>query len=221
MHSKSILLNPSSQLNFIHPTWQGTQIKSVEQKSKNGEEVIVLFKRFLICIEDKRFYKHRGLDFRGILRAILKNLKARKIVQGGSTLTQQLARRLLKDNCKSIRRKLRESRLALQLEKNHNKAEILDLYLEKIYWGGNVFGIHDAALTYFKKTVSELSLSEIIQLIALLRGPNLYLKNQLLLTQRCELIQRTLKKSGQFSELDHHNLYFNPIDTNAPNHKTI
>lgn len=220
MHSKSILLIPSSRINIIHPSWQSIQIKSFNQTSKNGEEVIVIFKRFLICIEDKRFYQHRGVDFRGILRAILKNLKARKIVQGGSTLTQQLARRLLKDNRKSIRRKLRESRLALQLEKNYNKAQILDLYLEKIYWGGNVFGIHNAALTYFKKTVSELGLSEIIQLIALLRGPNLYLKNQLLLTQRCELIQRTLNKSGQFSELDHHNLFFNPIDTNTQIRKT-
>jgi len=85
-------------------------------------------KEYLVQIEDKRFFKHNGLDPKGISRAIIENIKAGKIVQGGSTITQQLARNLLKDNSKTVVRKLREAIKAIQLEKKYSKDEILNLY---------------------------------------------------------------------------------------------
>jgi membrane peptidoglycan carboxypeptidase len=134
------------------------------------------FKEFLVQIEDKRYYEHGAIDVKGISRAFVENIKALKFVQGGSSITQQLARNLLKDNSKTILRKLRETIKAIQIENKYSKDEILNMYFNNVYFGKNLRGIRIAALTYFCKEVENLNQSEILYLITILRGPNYYLK---------------------------------------------
>jgi penicillin-binding protein 1A len=130
----------------------------------------LLIKAF-IAIEDARFYKHRGVDLQGISRAFWANLRAKQIMQGGSTITQQLAKTLFLTPEKTIRRKVKEVILALEIEKRFTKGEILELYLNQIYFGAGAYGVEAAAETYFGKHVGELNLAEIALLASLPKSP--------------------------------------------------
>ncbi|RMF87813.1 MAG: hypothetical protein D6736_12005, partial [Nitrospinota bacterium] len=127
-----------------------------------------------IAVEDARFYEHSGLDFRGILRAALSNLQAGEIVQGGSTITQQLTKTLLLSPRRTLERKIREAILALRIEQTLSKEEILELYLNQIYYGHGAYGVEAAANTYFGKHVWELTLPEAAMLAGLPRAPARY-----------------------------------------------
>ena len=96
------------------------------------------FKDYIVPIEDKRFYNHKGVDLKGTTRAFLRNFVNMKILEGGSTLSQQLARNLIKNNSKTLRRKIRETLIAFKLEFNHSKDEILNLYFNNVYFGKNL-----------------------------------------------------------------------------------
>jgi penicillin-binding protein 1A len=128
----------------------------------------------VIAIEDQRFFKHWGADLHAIARAILSNLKHHQIVEGGSTITQQLAKSLFLTREKTIERKIKELLLSIQLEKNYTKEEILQLYLNQIYFGQGAYGIQEAASVYFGKDVQELNLAESAMLAGLPRAPNTY-----------------------------------------------
>jgi penicillin-binding protein 1A len=128
----------------------------------------------LIAVEDVGFYRHWGIDFRGIARALLADIRAGRIVEGGSTLTQQLAKVLFLTPERSFSRKFKEALLALQIEKKYTKAEILELYCNQIYWGKGVYGIEAASRAYFNKPAQELSLAEAALLAGLPKSPNLY-----------------------------------------------
>jgi penicillin-binding protein 1A len=128
----------------------------------------------LIATEDARFYSHRGLDYRGILRALYRNIRARKIVEGGSTLTQQLAKVLFLTPERSYARKLKEMVLALKIEQRYTKREILSLYLNQIYYGSGAYGIEAAAQTYFGKPARELQIAESALLAGIPRSPKYY-----------------------------------------------
>lgn len=132
----------------------------------------------VLSVEDQRFYKHHGLDLRRIAAAALANLRAGHIVQGASTLTQQLARNLYLSPRRSIIRKLREAAIAIVLEARHSKEEILEAYLNEVYLGQDggvaIHGVGRAAQHYFDKDVSQLDLSESATLAGLIRGPSLY-----------------------------------------------
>jgi len=132
-----------------------------------------LIKAF-IAAEDERFYEHKGLDWIGIMRAIIKDIKARRIVQGGSTITQQTVKSILLSSRRSIYRKLRELILAHRLEKYLTKDEILSIYLNQIYFGHGAYGVEAAAQTYFGKHVWELDLPEAALLAGLPKGPMYY-----------------------------------------------
>lgn len=157
-------------------------------------------KDFLVLIEDKRFYSHSGIDYIGICRAIVQNVKHLKISQGGSSLTQQLARNILRNNSKTISRKMQESFLAIKLENKYSKDEILIHYLNNVYFGKNIRGIRAAALHYFSKELSKLSQSEVLILITLLRGPNLYIKNTKILKNRYLLINEILYRNNAINK---------------------
>lgn len=146
----------------------------------------------LITIEDKRYLSHPGVDIRSISRAIYANIKARKIVQGGSTVTQQLARNLLEDNSITLHRKIKEILYALSLEKRYSKEEILDLYFDNIYWGNHLYGIRAASLYYFSKEPYLLSQQEQLFLLTILRGPNYYTKNRESCIKRYNLLNNIL-----------------------------
>ncbi len=133
-----------------------------------------LLKAAFIAAEDARFYKHEGIDFISIVRAFFKNLEAGAIVQGGSTITQQVTKSFFLTPEKSYRRKLKEAILAYRIEKALTKEEILYLYLNQIYLGHGAYGVQAAAENYFGKSVKELNLAECAMLAGLPQAPSKY-----------------------------------------------
>ncbi|MBW2438174.1 MAG: PBP1A family penicillin-binding protein [Desulfobacterales bacterium] len=127
-----------------------------------------------IAAEDSRFYKHKGIDFYSIIRAFLKNLEAGTIVQGGSTITQQVTKSFLLTPHKTYTRKIKEAILAYRIDKAFNKKEILFLYLNQIYLGHGAYGVEAAADNYFGKTISDLNLAECAILAGLPQAPSKY-----------------------------------------------
>jgi penicillin-binding protein 1A len=128
----------------------------------------------IIATEDARFYSHHGVDPTGIARAVYQNFRRGRIVEGGSTITQQLAKVLFLTPDKSLGRKLKEAVLALTLERRYSKDRLLELYLNQIYFGQGAFGVEAAARTFFGKSVSELTLSESALLAGLPKAPATY-----------------------------------------------
>ena len=128
----------------------------------------------IIATEDARFYSHYGVDPMGIARAIYQNFRRGRIVEGGSTITQQLAKVLLLTPDKSLERKFKEAILAMELERRYSKNRILELYLNHIYFGHGAFGVEAAARTFFGKGVGELTLSESALLAGLPKAPAIY-----------------------------------------------
>lgn len=128
----------------------------------------------VIAVEDARFYSHYGVDVRGIARAAWANVRHGRIVEGGSTITQQLAKVLFLTPDRSFSRKVREAALALELESRYSKDRLLELYLNHIYLGHGAYGVEAASRTYFGKSVRELTLPEAALLAALPRAPTSY-----------------------------------------------
>jgi penicillin-binding protein 1A len=128
----------------------------------------------VLATEDRRFFDHHGIDFLGLFRAISENVRANSVVQGGSTLSQQLAKNLFLTNERTIERKVKEAFLSVWLEMNLSKKDILQLYLDRAYMGGGTFGIAAAADFYFGKSVKELNLAEAAMLAGLFKAPARY-----------------------------------------------
>jgi penicillin-binding protein 1A len=151
-------------------------------------------KKAFVSIEDVRFYKHPGVDFIGISRALLQDIRAGSIVQGGSTITQQLAKMLFLKPEKSFKRKLKEAVLSIQIERRYTKDEIIGLYLNQTYFGTRAFGIEAAAQTYFGKSVNELSIADAALLASLPKAPSMYspFKNPLKSKERRSLVLESM-----------------------------
>lgn len=128
----------------------------------------------ILAIEDSRFYEHRGISFKDIARAIYIDYKKRSLSQGASTITQQLARNIFLHPRATIRRKVREALLAVQIEKKFTKREIMELYLNQIYFGAGAYGVQAASKTYYGKNVEDLTLSESAMIAGLPAAPNDY-----------------------------------------------
>ncbi len=128
----------------------------------------------VMAVEDRRFYRHWGIDLRGLARAVWVNLRVGEVVQGGSTITQQLAKVLFLTPERTFKRKVQEALLALWLERKFTKDEILSLYLNRVYLGSGTYGVDAAARRYFDKAASEVSLYEAAQLAGLLKAPSRY-----------------------------------------------
>jgi len=127
-----------------------------------------------LSVEDPRFYHHSGIDLIGVSRAMLKNIAAGHVVQGGSTITQQLTKMLFLEPEKTFTRKLKEALLALQIERHYSKDEILAMYLNQVYLGSGAYGVEAAAHIYFGKTVDQLTLGEGAMLAGLPQAPSKY-----------------------------------------------
>lgn len=138
------------------------------------EEMSPFVPKAFLAAEDSGFYQHKGVDLFGIFRAAVKNIKAGAIVQGGSTITQQVIKSLLLNPRRSYKRKLREAILAYRLENNLTKDEILTIYLNQIYLGAGAYGVESASRMYFAKHISELNLAEAAVLAGLPKAPSLY-----------------------------------------------
>ncbi|KGT77518.1 penicillin-binding protein [Bradyrhizobium japonicum] len=125
-----------------------------------------------IAIEDRRFYSHFGIDPVGILRALVTNVLHRGVSQGGSTLTQQLAKNLFLTQERTMARKLQEAELAIWLERKHSKNEILELYLNRVYFGSGAYGVEAAAQKYFGKSAKDVTVAEAALLAGLVKSPS-------------------------------------------------
>src|SRR6266851_129293 len=128
----------------------------------------------VLATEDRRFYQHWGIDPIGIARAVWQNYRRGRVVEGGSTITQQLTKVLFLTPDKSIERKMKEAVLALELERRYTKDRILEMYLNQIYFGHGAYGVEAAARTYFGKSVSELNVREAALIAGLPRAPTSY-----------------------------------------------
>ncbi|MBI5638311.1 MAG: PBP1A family penicillin-binding protein [Nitrospinae bacterium] len=128
----------------------------------------------VLAAEDAHFYEHRGFRVYSLLRALAADIRARRLVQGGSTITQQLAKTLFLSSEKTFSRKLKELMIALQLEINYTKSELLTFYFNQIYFGSGAYGLEAAAQVYFGKHAGELTLAESAVIGALPRGPSIY-----------------------------------------------
>lgn len=155
-------------------------------------------KKAFIAIEDIRFYEHPGVDVIGIIRALVHDIKTRSMAQGGSTITQQLAKMLFLKPERNIKRKLKEMALSIQIEKSYTKDEILGLYLNQAYFGTRAYGIEAAAQTYFGKSVKELTIGDAALLAALPKAPSMYspFKNRLKAGERRSAVLRLMLTHG-------------------------
>lgn len=165
------------------------------------EKIPDLVYRAFIASEDKRFYQHRGVDYRGIARAAIANLQARSAVEGGSTITQQLARIAFLNQEKRLWRKLKEARIASAIEHSLSKAEILETYLNLVYLGSGAYGLADAAWVYFGKSPQDLNIAEAATLAGVVPAPSVYspFTNPELAKQRRNLVLSRMAQSGFIS----------------------
>lgn len=174
--------------------WNVNRQSAIIVLDRNGEEIAARGARYgeqvepedlpdylinaILSTEDRRFYDHSGIDLRGTLRAAMTNLKFGGVVEGGSTITQQLAKNLFLSPEQTYIRKAREALLALWLEGHYSKQEILSLYINRIYLGAGAYGVESAAQTYFAKSARDVSLSEAALLAGLPKAPSTYAPTQ-------------------------------------------
>ncbi len=158
----------------------------------------------LIAIEDRRFRSHFGVDPIGLVRAMVANARAGRIVQGGSTLTQQLAKNLFLEADRTIERKLQEMVLAIWLERQFSKDEILQLYVNRVYYGSGAIGIEKAAQAYYKKSAQDLTLAEAATLAGVLKAPSNYnpLANAKAASTRARLVIDAMIEEGYVTRAD-------------------
>lgn len=149
-----------------------SKISALKNEGVKIEEVPDHVKNAVVAIEDHRFYEHDGVDLVGISRAFVQNVKAGSIVEGGSTITQQLTKNALLSTEKTYKRKLEEFFLAREIEKQYSKDEIMQMYLNRIYFGNGSWGIKRAAMGYFGKDVKDLTISEAAMLAGLIKAPS-------------------------------------------------
>ncbi|MDO8442681.1 MAG: PBP1A family penicillin-binding protein [bacterium] len=138
------------------------------------EDIPMSARQAVLAIEDQTFYDHPAFDIKGIIRAFISNLTNRKIAQGGSTITQQLAKNSFLTSEKTITRKIKELILAIQLEQKYNKDEILNLYLNQSPFGGNTYGIQAASQAFYNKNAEDLDIAESALLASVLQAPTYY-----------------------------------------------
>jgi penicillin-binding protein 1A len=136
------------------------------------DSVPFYLKAALIATEDRKFYAHSGLDLKGIARALIKDILAGEFVEGASTITQQLAKTLFLTSRKTMVRKIKEAILAFQLERRYTKDEILELYLNQVYFGSGAYGVKSAAKIFFNKSVRDLSLAECALIAGMPKSPS-------------------------------------------------
>ena len=174
----------------------------INKSSINGRSTISYDKipkhtiNAFIAIEDQAFFKHNGINYKRILKSLFVNLKSGYAKEGASTISQQLIKNTHLDNEKTIERKLKEFFLTQKLEKNFKKSEILEIYLNVIYFGNSCFGIEDASQFYFSKTTEQLTIEESAMLAGLIKSPKLYspIENYDVCLKRRNLVLNQMQK---------------------------
>ena len=172
-----------------------------------------LIKTAFVAAEDRRFFEHKGVDLWGIGRAMIANFRSKKITEGGSTITQQLARIVFLNQDKSFTRKLKEAALAYKLERQLSKDQILERYLNNVYLGSGAYGIADAAWVYFSKTPERLKIEELALIAGLAPAPSLFspLVNPELAIQRRSIVLKRMLKQGFISKENFSKAFQSPL----------
>jgi penicillin-binding protein 1A len=201
--------------------WDGTDLAELASERREILPLEAFPKKLLqsfVAIEDRRFYEHSGLDYRGMLRALVANLRAGHVVQGGSTITQQVARSFLRSSEQTIQRKIREAILARRLEARYEKDQILTLYLNQIFLGHQSYGVAAAARRYFNKQVSELDLGEMATIAGIAQAPSRYspiLAPEITRARRDHVLT-AMVAAGVIDEAAADNLRARPISVRQP-----
>jgi len=181
------------------------------------EKIPRLLTAALVATEDRKFYKHSGVDLKGIARAIFKDIKAGEFVEGASTITQQLSKTLFLTPRKTLVRKLKEAILAFQLERRYTKDEILELYLNQVYFGSGAYGVESAAKIFFGKSAKDLTLAECALVAGMPKSPSRYsplVNPDLALTRRNTVLQQ-MRDTGIISDADYQQAVKEALHTNG------
>lgn len=196
-----------------------------EQGSFNGDEVRIAdlpdyVPNAFIAIEDRRFRYHYGVDPIGLLRAFYTNYRSGRVVQGGSTLTQQLAKNLFLSPDRTLERKLQEVVLALWLEKHYSKDDILQLYLNRVYFGSGATGIEKAAQVYYKKSAAELTLPEAATLAGVVKAPSAAnpISDPAAASERARLVLQSMADGGFITPEEAAAAISNPAEARTDNY---
>lgn len=189
---------------------------------KIGEIPKPLIQAFL-ATEDQRFEKHHGVDYQGILRAFVSNLQAGGVVEGASTITQQLARIVYFNQERTVGRKLKEMLMAQKIEQNIDKNTILERYLNLVYLGSGAYGVADASWVYFSKSVKDLTLPEMAVIAGLPAAPNDYspLVNAKAAKERRDIVLQRMLNSGFITKQQADEAIATPLTTNPSNPKRL
>lgn len=172
----------------------------------------------IVSIEDKKFFRHHGIDYRALLRAVKAMVQNGEVKQGGSTITMQLARNIFLSQEKTWQRKVEEMYIATELENKYSKDQILEFYLNNIYFGNGYYGIQSAARGYFDRDVESLSLSQIAFLCAIPNNPTLYdpVTNKDNAVSRRDRILKNMLDDGKISQMDYAQAVAEQITLNRP-----
>ena len=187
-----------------------TLVEEIKSKQNYTEikELPKIYIDAVIAVEDHRFYKHNGIDVIAIGRAIINDIKAMRFVEGGSTITQQLSKNTYFTQEKKLTRKVAEVFMALEIEKNYDKDEILELYLNTSYFGDGYYTIKDACKGYFDKELMQMTDYEAILLAGIPNAPSVYAptKNPDLAKQRQRQVMEKMIKYGYLTEKEAENI---------------
>lgn len=183
------------------------------------DKIPVSLRHAVVAVEDKRFYDHSGVDVTGIVRAAFRNAKSGASAEGGSTITQQLAKNVFLTGEKSFKRKITEAAYAIKIEAAYDKDAILDMYLNQIYFGEGQWGVARAAKRYFGKSVQDLTLPESALLAALPKAPSRYspYRNPDLALERRNLVLAMMRDEGYISDAEYRAAKAEPIQLRQGN----
>jgi penicillin-binding protein 1A len=189
------------------------EIGAVTHERIKLTEVPEIIPQAFIASEDRRFYQHHGIDFLGIVRAATTNLLAGRVIQGGSTITQQLARIVYLNRERNIWRKLKEMVIASQIEMAFDKQQILESYLNSVYFGAGAYGLADAAWVYFGKPLADLTLPEVATLVGIVPAPSIYspINNPELARQRRNIVLNKMAQQGTIDSQVAENAIASPL----------
>ena len=150
-----------------------TELQNKENYTQYGDVPEIYFKA-LVAVEDRRFYKHNGFDIVGTARAIYNDIKAKKLLEGGSTISQQLAKNLYFPQDDTFQRKVAEIFMAMKIEREYEKEDVLELYVNGIYYGSGYYSIYDASMGYFDKEPKDMTDYECTLLVGIPNAPSIY-----------------------------------------------
>lgn len=197
---------------------EGNPINTLAREHATLPTISPHFIEATILVEDQHYYDHHGFDFRGIARAVIKNMKTKRLKEGASTISQQLARNLYLSHEKTWARKLKEAFFTIRLEMFYSKDTILSEYVNTIYYGHGAYGVEAASNVYFQKQAHELTLAEAAMLAGIPKGPTYYSPFNDLdsAVQRQHFILKRLLQTGKISEAEYYTAIHEQLDFSEP-----